>query len=168
MWQKAKNWLEWALVAGLVVYVVWARGPWSSAPLIKEGEPAPDFSVRDLKGREWTLASFAGRPAVLVFFATWCGACREELPMVSRIAAERPDAGLIVVSEEAPDSVAAYLARAGLSLRAAGGASAMFRDFGIRVLPSAVLLDEQGIVQYAGAGTWAVTKALRGLAGPPP
>ncbi|MGB9686988.1 MAG: peroxiredoxin, partial [Rectinema subterraneum] len=36
--------------------------------MIKEGERAPDFALRDASGKTWTLADFRGKPFVLYFY----------------------------------------------------------------------------------------------------
>lgn len=42
--------------------------------------PAPDFTLRDLKGNTVRLSSFRGKGVVLNFWATWCAPCRREIP----------------------------------------------------------------------------------------
>ncbi len=43
-------------------------------------QAAPDFTVYDDEGRAVSLSDFAGKPAVINFWATWCPPCRGELP----------------------------------------------------------------------------------------
>ena len=52
------------------------------------GKPAPNFQLQGAYGGTIDLASLRGRPALLVFWATSCGICRHELPMLSRLASE--------------------------------------------------------------------------------
>ena len=43
---------------------------------------APKLKLRDLNGRKQQLSEYVGRIVVLNFWATWCGPCQEEMPMM--------------------------------------------------------------------------------------
>lgn len=45
-----------------------------------EDKSAPDFKVVDAEDEEITLSSFAGKPVVLNFWASWCPPCKSEMP----------------------------------------------------------------------------------------
>jgi cytochrome c biogenesis protein CcmG, thiol:disulfide interchange protein DsbE len=51
-----------------------------------QGKPAPDFTLKTLEGTALTLSSFKGRPVVVNFFASWCGPCVDEAPMLAQAA----------------------------------------------------------------------------------
>ncbi len=81
------------LAAGLGAGLFLSRG--STGPAVPAvGDPAPGFSLAALGGRG-TVGVPAdgggnGRPAVLVFFATWCPPCRREIPALARFYRDQP------------------------------------------------------------------------------
>ena len=52
----------------------------SNAPSKQETIAAPDFSLNDIQGKTFKLSSQRGNPVVMFFGATWCPACRGEMP----------------------------------------------------------------------------------------
>ena len=52
--------------------------------LVKEGDPAPDFSFVNEKGQTLKLSDLKGKVVWINFFATWCGPCRQELPHLQK------------------------------------------------------------------------------------
>lgn len=61
------------------------------------GRVAPDFALADLDGNPVRLADLRGRPVVLNFWASWCGPCVEEFPLLREAAEAHADEGLAVV-----------------------------------------------------------------------
>ena len=72
-----------------------------------EGKVAPAFKLTDLDGKQVSSADIKGSVAVLDFWATWCGPCRESLPHIAEIYDQMKGAGLKVyavnVQEEKED-----------------------------------------------------------------
>ena len=86
---------------------------------LKSNDAAPALSLPDLDGAPFDLAGLlrggGGRPpggVVLGFFATWCGPCRNELPLLDRLAEELKGRGVTVVVvdlKEDPSAVRRFL-----------------------------------------------------------
>lgn len=49
------------------------------------GYPAPDFTLANLDGDDVTLGAMRGKILLLDFWATWCSACRSELPALQQL-----------------------------------------------------------------------------------
>lgn len=72
-----------------------------AAPAAPPTGVAPDFTLRTLDGRNLRLQEQRGRVVLVNFWATWCAACRTELPMLDRLAASgRSDLVVVAVSTD--------------------------------------------------------------------
>ena len=112
-------------------------------------EKAPDFVLRDLNGRKFRLSDFRGKqPVLIIFSATWCTFCREEIPHFKSIHAAYAKQGLEIVNidiQESKEKVAKFTVKYGLPYRVlldedgtVGGI------YDIRGVPSMVLVDPNG------------------------
>jgi thiol-disulfide isomerase/thioredoxin len=60
------------------------------------GKPADDFTLSDLKGVKRALSSHKGNVVLLDFWATWCGPCRREMPIIAKLHERYAKKGLVV------------------------------------------------------------------------
>jgi len=109
------------LVAGLLVFIglpalpnLFAppavTGPTATpAPAPIQGAPAPDFTLTDLDGATVTLSDLAGQVVILNFWATWCGPCRLEMPLLQAAYNAHRDQGLTILAIDLDDPVADVL-----------------------------------------------------------
>ena len=61
------------------------------------GSTAPAFSLKDLKGATVTMAQQAGKVVIVNFWATWCGPCKAEMPILMKLQQVHGPAGLVVL-----------------------------------------------------------------------
>ena len=118
---------------------------------VAQAKRAPNLELKDLKGNRQKVADLRGSIVVLNFWATWCGPCQDELPMLSALT--RAYAGNKVrfiaasVNEQKDrPKVDAFLARHDLAMEVWVGADMDMldrADLGI-VLPATMILDDQG------------------------
>jgi thiol-disulfide isomerase/thioredoxin len=113
----------------------------------------PDFTLPDLAGRPHSIREWAGRPLAINFWATWCGPCREEIPLLHELRRERRAEGLEVVgiAVDVAKDVQEFVAKTPIEypilVGEDDGAQAA-AAFGVRelALPFTVFLDRQGRV----------------------
>jgi len=120
------------------------------------GKPAPDFTLPDLNGTEVSLASLKGKTVILDFWATWCGPCRQGLPVLMEVADARKDDGVVLWAvdlDESQKKVAAFIEKKKwklpVLLDAKGKAAA---KYGVGGIPHTVVIDPQGIVRTVDIG----------------
>ncbi len=82
--------------------------PIAAAPL-RSGQVAPDFTLTDTEGHRVSLADLRGKPVLINFWATWCGPCRDELPLINKAYLAHKDQGLTVIAvdygRESPETI---------------------------------------------------------------
>lgn len=86
--------------------------------IVKVGDVAPDFTLYDTNGKEFTLSQMRGKVVMLQFTASWCGICRKEMPHIEeRIWQRHKDNGNFVLAgvdrEETKEVVDAYTEKLG-------------------------------------------------------
>jgi cytochrome c biogenesis protein CcmG/thiol:disulfide interchange protein DsbE len=146
------------LAALLGAYLV-SRNPAGAPTAI--GNLAPDFSVADLDGNPIRLADLRGRPVIVNFWASWCGPCVEEFPLLRDAAARHADDGLVVIgivwadrSEAARD----FMARNGATWAAAmDPGEQVSRDYGILGPPETYFIGRDGIIRARQIGQISAT-----------
>ena len=136
------------LAAGLLVGLTVSDG---TGP-----QRAPAFSLPRLGGGQPVSYPLAGksahRPVVVTFFASWCGPCRRELPMIARVARQEQAAhdGVVFVGVDGNDDPASGLAFAHTSGVAfpvgANVDSSLAPKFTLVGYPGTVFIDASGTV----------------------
>jgi len=66
---------------------------------------APDFTIKDLAGKNISLSAFKGKVVLLNFWATWCPPCRAEMPALNKLYREKKNRGLEIIAVSTDRSV---------------------------------------------------------------
>jgi cytochrome c biogenesis protein CcmG/thiol:disulfide interchange protein DsbE len=160
-----------AAAAPLLLLAVWGSlllaGP-TAPPLVRIGDPAPAFVLADLDGNPVSLADLRGRPVIVNFWASWCGPCVEEFPLLNAAAAAHEGDGLAVVGivfRDRSEAARDFLARMGATWPAAmDPGEAVATRFGIISPPDSFFIDRGGVVVSRQIGQLSAADLDRGLA----
>lgn len=77
-------------------------------PTLAIGSQAPDFDMRDVDGKQVSLADTKGKITLLDFWATWNASCVAQMPQLERLAARFQDQNLVVIASCTRDDPAAF------------------------------------------------------------
>jgi cytochrome c biogenesis protein CcmG/thiol:disulfide interchange protein DsbE len=144
----------WIALFGLVLApCVWA----GSTPA--EGMPAPALVGRSFAGEAFDLGGLRGKVVVLNFWASWCGPCRSEMPLLDALQRDYRDRGVVVLglsADDRHDRKEALTASQGVAYLTGMLTDCSSNGFGApQVLPLTYIIDRKGTVS-------AVLRANRG------
>ncbi len=93
------------ILRALLVGLAFTLGSAALAKSPKIGQAAPDFKGKTFDGRVVTLADLKGKVVIINFWATWCGPCKRELPMLDGYYRLRKDYGLEILAVDVEDNI---------------------------------------------------------------
>jgi peroxiredoxin len=90
-----------------------SKGRAGEEPSAQVGGSAPDFTLKDVSGKDTPLSSFRGKVVLLEFWATWCPPCKAAVPELKELHGKYHDRGFAVVgvSVDADSGAAAKVAQ---------------------------------------------------------
>lgn len=118
--------------------------------------PAPDFALRASTGKAVRLSEHLGDVVLVNFWATWCGPCRQEMPLLDEISRKYQLAGLRLLSINIDEDSEAALEMA-QTLKVTypvlfDTRQEVSRAYRVDALPVTVLIDRAGVVRYVSEG----------------
>src|SRR6185437_3493141 len=141
---------RFAALAGfaLLIAAAWLN----SAPCAAAKEESPyRLVLKDLSGKKHTVSEFQGQVIVLNFWATWCGPCKDELPMLNELAAKYAPKRVAFIAASIDDKrgvkgIPEFLQQHGVTLTVWVGATAeTVKRLGLgEIIPATLILDQNG------------------------
>ncbi|UKJ06788.1 TlpA family protein disulfide reductase [Solitalea lacus] len=122
------------------------------------GQPAPDFTVKTLDGKEVSISSLKGKVVVMNFWFTMCKPCVEEIPTLNKFVEKYKDRKDIVFlapecANATNEDVQKFLKRAPFSYQIVlGGKDAAMKQYQAKVFPANFLIDKNGIIRTGYVG----------------
>ena len=139
--------------------------------LVKAGTQAPDFKMKTIDGKTFQLSKLKGRTVVLDFWASWCPDCRKDAPEVVRMQQEYGPQGVEFVGVSMDTDVEAWhkaCEKYGISYTQVSELKKfketdIAKAYGVRWIPSMVVIDKDGKVALSTVLTYKVDKYLKEL-----
>ena len=127
-----------------------------STQLATAAEPSPDFTLASLQGKNLRLAEQRGDVIMLNFWASWCGPCRQEMPLLDELHARYEAAGFKVWGVNVDSNRAdaeQMLQRIPVDFPILfDSASSVSKLYGVDAMPSSVFIDRDGNVRHIHRG----------------
>lgn len=147
--------LTFIVISALIVYGARQRQrdvPTVSRLAIVLDEPAPEFTLLDTFGNEYSLQTFQDKGLVLVFWTTWCPNCATTLQMIEQVHGQldpKGDIALVGVNMmEDAATVGRFTTEHGLRFLVLMDTDASASNtYAIRIVPSVIIIDEYGLVR---------------------
>src|ERR1700751_6274906 len=127
-----------------------ARSSGTNHPLgIGYGTPAPDFTLETLDGKTVSLSSLRGKAVLVNFWATWCGPCKIETPLLVELQNQYGAQGLQIVGvamdDSGKDEIARFAKDMGMNYPVVLGKEAVGQAYGgVDALPESFFVGRDG------------------------
>jgi thiol-disulfide isomerase/thioredoxin len=119
------------------------------------GKPAPDFELDTLDGQTLILSQLSGTPVMVNFWATWCGPCRSEMPLLQHIHEEGRAMLLAVNVGENSSQVGQFMESAGFTFTVMLDKQAtVAQKYNVTGIPATFFIDREGVIQEIQVGAF--------------
>jgi thiol-disulfide isomerase/thioredoxin len=165
---RRARWAGLALVAiaatGIAVQVAWLVRHGDLVRPIVHGDRAPQLALPAIgpggaRGPIVTLPT--GKPAVVDFWATWCGPCLRAMPQLDAFARAHPEVEVIAVNVDDPAEARAIFDAHSYALALVADDGSAAERYGVRSYPHTVVIDGAGMVRVVARGDVDLESALR-------
>lgn len=120
------------------------------------GQTAPDFALKSATGENLRLSEYRGDVVMINFWATWCGPCRQEMPLLDDLYARYKRVGFNLLGVNIDDDAGRAMQMVedlGVNFPVVfDDAKEVSRLYQVEAMPVTVLVDRQGTVRYVHHG----------------
>lgn len=118
--------------------------------------PAPDFTLKSLSGENLKLSEMRGEVIMINFWASWCGPCRQEMPILEKIYQKYQPLGFTLLGvnvEEDINDAKNYLKDVQVSFPILfDNTNKVSQLYEIIAMPSTILIDRDGNMRFLHQG----------------
>lgn len=128
----------------------------AATTIIHAGDVAPDFTAVMLDGSNVTLSALQGKPTLLIFWATWCPPCREELAHLQEGVIDVYGDAITVLPlsrGEKREVVEEYITKMGYTFPVGlDEEQTIYKQYASNYIPRCFVIGRDGVVVYSGVG----------------
>lgn len=122
------------------------------SPLV--GTQAVDFDVTDIKGKKYKLAELKGKVVALNFWFVECKPCIMEMPELNELVEEfkGKEVVFLAIAINNHKQLKKFLKKTDFDYKVISSGQSVSDSYGIRGFPTNVIIDQNGLIQYASTG----------------
>ena len=121
-----------------------------------EGQQAPDFALKSSTGENLRLSEYRGDVVMINFWATWCGPCRQEMPLLDELYSRYQRVGFNLLGVNIDDDsgrAMKMIRELGVNFPVLFDASKVVSElYEVQAMPVTVIVDRLGTVRYVHHG----------------
>jgi peroxiredoxin len=122
-----------------------------------EALPAQDFTLEDLAGKKVKLSDYRGKVVLITFWATWCGPCKKEMPVLQKFLKANRDKGVEVLAISTDSftersKVKPFIEENDLELKVLFEQPEALSGYNYRAIPALYVVDRKGRIAHARTG----------------
>ena len=158
---------SWFVIIALVLSLAACT---KQQPPAREGNAAPDFTLKDMAGNDVHLKDLQGKVVLVNFWATWCPPCRGEIPSMMKLNAAmagKPFQMLAIsIDEGGKAAVEEYFKQSGTNLPALLDTDKKISKlYGTTGVPETFVVDKKGVIlkKVVGAMEWSDPQVIQAL-----
>ncbi len=129
-----------------------AAGPAQAA----SAKPAPNFTLKSLTGKNMKLSEMTGNVVLINFWASWCGPCREEMPLLNALHKKYKKLGFTVLGvnvEEQASNARGFLNDFPVDFPVLlDNTNKVSKLYDVVAMPTTVVVDRDGRMRYIHKG----------------
>ena len=148
---KFSRTLAGLLLAGSVAFV-----PLAETDAAELKEVAPDFTLKSMGGKNLKLSEMAGNVVLINFWASWCGPCREEMPLLNALHNKYEPLGFMVLGvnvEENPANAEGFLKNFPVDFPILlDDSNKVSKQYKVIAMPTTVVVDRDGNMRFLHQG----------------
>ena len=150
---KIKHFMNMTRFLLILLVSMWIVAPANAASI--QGK-APNFTLKSNTGKNVKLSELRGQVILLNFWASWCGPCRQEMPLLEKLHKRYSALGFTVLGvnvEEDPRKAKTLLKDISVSFPILFDTSnKVSKQYKVSAMPSTVMIDRDGNMRYLHKG----------------
>jgi peroxiredoxin len=150
---KIKHFMNMTRFLPVLLMSMWIVAPANAASI--QGK-APNFTLKSNSGKNVKLSELRGQVILLNFWASWCGPCRQEMPLLEKLHKRYSALGFTVLGvnvEEDPRKAKTLLKDISVSFPILFDTSnKVSKQYKVSAMPSTVMIDRDGNMRYLHKG----------------